>query len=136
MTVFDKQRRIGGLWPTTKEDNGMVHPEMCTNQSRHTVSFSDLAWPETAPSFPKAWQVGKYLERYIKTYRGYEIKLNHTVVKAEHMNGRWEVYTQKGFQEPKGFEFDHVIVATGFFGKPKMPKILDGTSSLKALSKM
>jgi len=127
VTVFDKSHRIGGLWPLSKVDDGMVHPEMCTNQSRHTVSFSDLAWPEKTPSFPKAWQVGEYLERYIETYPGYEIRLNTRVMKTEFLDGRWKVHVQEVLHEQRTLEFDHVIVSTGFFGEPKMPKILDGT---------
>lgn len=91
MTVFDQSHRIGGLWPISKADDGMVNPDMCVNQSRHTVSFSDLAWPETAASFPKAWEVGLYLERYIKTYPGYEIRLKTKVVGTEFGEGKWKV---------------------------------------------
>lgn len=83
VTIFEKTERIGGLWPISKQDDGMVNPEMRINQSRHTVSFSDLAWPASSPVglkcvsfvmkrqhwlriqvFPKAWQQGQYLQRY------------------------------------------------------------------------
>jgi len=90
--VIEKLDRIGGLWPTSKHDNGMVNPDMCTNQSRHTVSFSDLAWPKTAPEFPKAWQVGQYLQRYVEKYPGFEIKLGTKVVSMIFavLIARWE----------------------------------------------
>lgn len=59
----------------TNPDDGMVNPNMRTNQSKHTVSFSDLAWPDrdlawpdNISAFPKAWQVGQYLERYYEKY--------------------------------------------------------------------
>lgn len=122
VTVFEQSHRIGGLWPISNVDDGMVHPEMCTNQSRHTVSFSDLAWPETSPSFPKAWQVGQYLERYIKTYPGYKIRLNTRVSKTELLGGKWRVNVQETLHNPETLEFDHLIVASGFFGKPKVPQ--------------
>jgi cation diffusion facilitator CzcD-associated flavoprotein CzcO len=105
----------------------MVSPDMSTNQSRHTVSFSDLAWPETAPSFPKAWQVGKYLERYVKTYPGYEIRLNTRVFLTELLDGKWKVHVQGAVNtKPETLHFDHLIVATGFFGEPRFPKPLEG----------
>ena len=47
--MFEQSERIGGLWPISKQDDGLVNPDMCVNQSRHTVSFSDLAWPASAP---------------------------------------------------------------------------------------
>jgi len=127
VTVFEALDRVGGLWPVSEKDDGMVNPDMCTNQSRHTVSFSDLAWPESTPAFPKAWQVGQYLERYVKTYQGYEIKKNCKVVKADLKGGKWQVKTQdRSSTEPVEHEFDHLIVSTGFFGKAKVPKILEG----------
>lgn len=48
---------------------------MRTNLSRYTVSFSDLSWEsvfdgrsEDVPMFPRAWQVGMYLEQYAGRY--------------------------------------------------------------------
>jgi cation diffusion facilitator CzcD-associated flavoprotein CzcO len=106
----------------------MVNPDMCTNQSRHTVSFSDLAWPSTAPIFPKAWQVGQYLERYVKTYPGYEIQKNCQVKQTEYLGGRWKVKVlEKLSQDEKTIEFDHMIVTSGFFGSPKIPPVLEGS---------
>jgi cation diffusion facilitator CzcD-associated flavoprotein CzcO len=76
----------------------MVNPDMRVNQSRHTVSFSGLAWPETAASFPKAWEVGQYLERYIRTYPGYEIKLKTRVLSTEFGEEKWKVRVRSGEQ--------------------------------------
>lgn len=131
MTVFEALDRIGGLWPVSENDNGIVNPEMCTNQSRHTVSFSGLAWPETSPVFPKAWQVGQYLERYVEKYPGYEIRKNTRVIKADFENEKWSVQTREGSKEiservDQTHEFDHLIIGTGFFGKAKVPDILKG----------
>ncbi|KAI0842783.1 FAD/NAD(P)-binding domain-containing protein [Hypoxylon sp. FL0890] len=119
VTVFEAQPRIGGLWPASKEDaDGLVHPLMVTNQSRHTVQFSDLAWRDSDPQFPRAWQVGRYLERYLNEYGGADIRLGHKVMKADLRNdGSWNVQTESD----KGSEsttFDYLLVATGFFGKP------------------
>ncbi|TVY27389.1 Flavin-containing monooxygenase FMO GS-OX-like [Lachnellula hyalina] len=126
VTVFEALPRIGGLWPISPSDSsGMVNPDMCTNQSKHTVSFSDLAWDEDVPAFPKAWQVGRYLERYVEVYRGYEIRRGCKVVRAELMGEKWVVRTREGTVEETS-EFDHLIVGTGFFGKAKVPQILEG----------
>lgn len=135
VTIFEQSHRIGGLWPISREDNGLVNPDMCTNQSRHTVSFSDLAWPASSPACPKAWQVGKYLEDYVKLYSGYSIKTAVRVVKVEPpsdwqttqpISGKWNVHVQNNTstESPQVYQFDHVIVATGFFGKPNIPDIL------------
>lgn len=122
VTIFEAQPRIGGLWPASKDDNdGLVHPLMVTNQSKHTVQFSDLAWHDSAPEFPRAWQVGRYLERYLSEYKGADVRLGYRVVKTELQgDGSWKVETQSS----KGSEtsvFDHLLVTTGFFGKPIWP---------------
>ncbi|KAI1820201.1 hypothetical protein F4861DRAFT_533852 [Xylaria intraflava] len=123
VTIFDSQHRIGGLWPAHNSDNaGLIHPLMVANQSKHTVQFSDLAWRDSDPDFPKAWEIGGYLQRYLKEYGGADIRLGYKVVKTElRAGGSWEVQTDSG----KGTEtsvFDYLLVATGFFGSPLWPE--------------
>ncbi|KAI0817261.1 hypothetical protein GGR55DRAFT_673099 [Xylaria sp. FL0064] len=123
VTIFDSQQRIGGLWPAHKSDNAsLIHPLMVANQSKHTVQFSDFAWRDSDPDFPRAWQIGRYLERYLKEYGGADIRLGHRVVKAELQDGgSWKVQTdsEKGLQTSI---FDYLLVATGFFGSPLWPE--------------
>lgn len=101
---------------------------MCTNQSRHTVSFSDLSWPENSASFPKAFEVGKYLQHYMDVYPGYDVRVGMKVLKTELKDGKWDVVVRQSGKEKETLTFDHLIVATGFFGRPKMPKILDNAT--------
>jgi hypothetical protein len=95
---------------------------MVANQSKHTVQFSDLAWRDSDPEFPKAWQIGRYLERYLKEYGGADIRLGHKVVKTELQDGgSWKVQ----IDSEEGTEtsiFDYLLVATGFFGNPLWPE--------------
>lgn len=105
---------------------------MCTNQSRHTVAFSDLAWEDGIGLFPKAWQVGEYLMRYVDKFlmpKGVEIRTGCEVVKAvREREGRWSVVVDESKSgNSETLEFDHLIGATGFFGKPKIPKALSST---------
>ncbi|KAI1642275.1 uncharacterized protein F4817DRAFT_353439 [Daldinia loculata] len=122
VTIFETQSRIGGLWPTRKDDaGGLVHPLMVTNQSKHTVQFSDFAWQDSDPQFPRAWQVGQYLERYINEYSGADIRLGHKVVKADLQDdGSWNVQTESS-EGSETATFDYLLVTTGFFGKPIWP---------------
>ncbi|KAK0126543.1 hypothetical protein ONS95_008136 [Cadophora gregata] len=139
ITIFDSKPRIGGLWPISTHDEGLVNPDMCTNQSRHTVSFSDLAWGAEEPKFPKAWMVGRYLERYLGRYgAGWDVRLGWKVKKVERVNEGdgegWKVWVRKTTGEEEGsaseevLDFDYVVIATGFFGKAKMPKGLENAS--------
>ncbi|KAI1205320.1 FAD/NAD(P)-binding domain-containing protein [Annulohypoxylon truncatum] len=123
VAIFEAQSRIGGLWPTNKDDvDGLVHPLMVTNQSKHTVQFSDLAWRDSDPQFPRAWQVGQYLERYLSKYGGANIRLDHKVVKADLQgDGSWKVETESAGVSKTDI-FDYLLVTTGFFGKPIWPE--------------
>ncbi|KAI1496206.1 hypothetical protein F5X99DRAFT_83493 [Biscogniauxia marginata] len=124
VTIFDAQPRVGGLWPANKDDNaGLVHPSMITNQSKHTVQFSDLAWQDSVSEFPRAWQVGQYLERYVKEYGISDIRLGHKVVKAELQDGgSWKVQTNSDKGASETNVFDYLLLTTGFFGKPMWPE--------------
>lgn len=136
ITLIDAKPRIGGLWPLTTQDDGLVNPDMCTNQSRHTVSFSDLAWGAGEPLFPKAWMVGRYLERYVEMYgEGWEWRLGCRVRRVERIGSGdgegWRVCVgredgREGREEE--LNFDHLIIATGFFGKAKMPSRLENAT--------
>ncbi|KAI0397823.1 hypothetical protein F5Y17DRAFT_464476 [Xylariaceae sp. FL0594] len=122
VTVFDSQPRIGGLWPSHEgDDGGLVHPLMTANQSKHSIQFSDLAWRDSDPDFPKAWQIGHYLSRYLNEYGGADIRLGCRVTRTELQgDGSWKVQTNS----EKGIEtgiFDYLLVATGFFGSLRWP---------------
>ncbi|KAG7292780.1 hypothetical protein NEMBOFW57_002823 [Staphylotrichum longicolle] len=119
VTLFDSQTRIGGLWPSNSRDaTGLVHPRMVANQSRHTVQFSDLAWPEDAPHIPRAWQVGQYLARYYQTYcSDATLCLGTRVEKVEPLQGTtddglqpgWLVQTRSLQDEVKEEAFDYLV---------------------------
>ncbi|KIH91969.1 pyridine nucleotide-disulfide oxidoreductase [Sporothrix brasiliensis 5110] len=143
VTIVESQPRIGGLWPSSRSDNGgLVHPLMLANQSRHTVQLSGLAWEDDAPSFPRAWQIGAYLERYFQRYcRGPQeigdlvVKLSRRVVRAEPIDSGWHVWTQATDTEGGDREvvdagvFDYLVVASGYFGSPNVPEGLETMST-------
>ncbi|OLN93254.1 putative flavin-containing monooxygenase 1 [Colletotrichum chlorophyti] len=129
VTIYDAQKRIGGLWPTRRDDaSGLVHPLMVANQSKHTVQFSDLAWGPDDPEFPRAWMVGRYLERYIDRYDlAAGLKLGHRVTKTDLADdGTWSVTVQSDAGAETTSVFDYLLVASGFFGKPVTPDVVPG----------
>ncbi|KAK3694421.1 hypothetical protein B0T22DRAFT_496832 [Podospora appendiculata] len=143
VTIFDAQPRIGGLWPSATGDGaGLVHPRMVANQSKHTVQFSDLAWEDAAPELPRAWQIGRYLERYYQKYcQGAKLCLGSRVEKAEPMQtlagqgtGRgWHVQTRSQNDEVEEHAFDYLLVASGFFGKPATPELLPAQAAIPVI---
>ncbi|KAL7628539.1 hypothetical protein AAE478_000054 [Parahypoxylon ruwenzoriense] len=122
VTIFEAQPRIGGLWPTRRDDNdGLLHPLMVANQSKHTVQFSDFAWRDSDPEFPRAWQVGQYLERYLNKYGGSDMRLGHKVVAADLQGDcSWKVHVESSTGSETGV-FDYLLITTGFFGHPIWP---------------
>ncbi|CAK7245119.1 MAG: hypothetical protein STHCBS139747_006688 [Sporothrix thermara] len=136
VTIVEGQPRIGGLWPSSPDDtSGLVHPLMRANQSRHTVQLSGLAWEDDAPVFPRAWQIGAYLERYYQRYlRGSQetgdlsLQLGRRVVDAEPVDGGrdgWRIWTQEAGADAEVVDagvFDYLVVASGFFGSPSLPE--------------
>ncbi|KAM0277838.1 hypothetical protein ACHAQH_005542 [Verticillium albo-atrum] len=131
VTIFDAQKRIGGLWPVSRDDaSGLVHPLMTTNQSRHTMHFSDFGWEDGEGQFPRAWMVGRYLERYLARYPGAEVRLGWRVTETALVgDGGWRVTVRNGEGAEEVEVFDRLLVTTGFFGEPVLPKgITDGST--------
>jgi cation diffusion facilitator CzcD-associated flavoprotein CzcO len=144
VTLFDSQTRIGGLWPSHKDDTaGLVHPRMVANQSKHTVQFSDLAWAGNAPQLPLSWQIGQYLDRYFQTYcLGARLKLGTRVERVERqaasprddgLPSAWRVHTRSAQGDNKEETFDYFLVASGFFGKPAMPDVSRGDHQIPVI---
>tara|TARA_R110002003_G_scaffold97_7_gene7791 strand:+ start:15249 stop:17108 length:1860 start_codon:yes stop_codon:yes gene_type:complete len=72
--------------------------------------------------FPKAWQVGKYLETYAKTF-GLDActRYNTSVIRAKGIDdySQWEITTVDiTTMQFTTHTFDYLIVASGFFDKP------------------
>ncbi|KUJ22674.1 FAD/NAD(P)-binding domain-containing protein [Mollisia scopiformis] len=128
VTLFEKSPRIGGLWPLSPDQNeGGVSPEMQTNQSRHTVAFSDFSWGEGKSEFPRAWEVGGYLKAYGERYlgEGTDVRFGAEVSRVSKRGEKWGVVV-KGERSEEEREFDFLVVGTGFFGREKIPDALKG----------
>ncbi|RMZ73907.1 FMO1 Flavin-containing monooxygenase [Pyrenophora seminiperda CCB06] len=135
VSIYETEDRVGGIWRGEHGGPGdKCSPDMRTNLSRFTVAFSDFSWRsidkeslETAanasinpPIFPKAWQVGRYLEMYAKTSGVAEnVFLQRRVVNASlREDNTWKVVSEDGTGQVHSNIFDRLIVASGFFNKP------------------
>ncbi|TQV91464.1 FAD dependent oxidoreductase [Cordyceps javanica] len=126
VTVFDAQKDVGGLWPTSKADvDRQIHPLMMVNQSRHTMHFSDLAWDDKTPQLPQAWMVGQYLQRYAAKYlassQDFQLRLRTRVTRTERDGQEWNVTFHSEQGDETTARFDRVVVASGYFGDPVIP---------------
>lgn len=137
VTVYEAADRVGGMWRGQPGEYGdKCSPKMRTNLSRFTVAFPDLSWssvdlsdpvtgaasPSIPPMFPKAWQVGRYLEAYAKKFNlDSNIFFNKRVVQATVLEDSltWEVIFENTITKQKETQhYDHLIIASGFFDKP------------------
>ncbi|KXT10867.1 hypothetical protein AC579_8989 [Pseudocercospora musae] len=144
VNIYEKASRIGGIWALDENSTqGFLHPDTPTNLSKFTVGFSDLDWDSidlrstqqdalangatksgTAPMFPKAWQVNRYLEAYRQKYVPDEvIQLEHQVVATKRSTESGEATWHITIRDPQGQEaehnFDYLMLGSGFFSTPR-----------------
>ncbi|KAF2624410.1 hypothetical protein BU25DRAFT_160978 [Macroventuria anomochaeta] len=137
VTVYEAADGVGGMWRAQPGEYGAkCSPEMKTNLSRYTVAFPDLSWssvdlsdpvtgapsPVTPPMFPKAWQVGRYLEKYTEKF-GLKsaIFFNRKVINADIFDDMktWQVSTYDSVTHQSDTQtFDYLVIASGFFDVP------------------
>jgi hypothetical protein len=148
VTLFEKAEGVGGMWrPKHDEEGEKCNPGMRTNLSRFTVSFSDLSWHDveldgdagppkkgSPPMFPRAHQVGRYLEEYARRFVPDVITCRREVKHAELSEGqprKWNVTSvDRETEEEIQDTFDFVIIASGFFDLPKKRFNLTAESSM------
>jgi hypothetical protein len=136
VTLFEATDRVGGMWRAKKGERGdKCSPEMRTNLSRFTVAFPDLPWQQvpldgedeystqtSPPMYPKAHQVGSYLEEYARRFVPKDsIVLNRRVTSAKREGSppRWLVSSKDSISGSEHSDvFDYLIVASGFFDQP------------------
>jgi dimethylaniline monooxygenase (N-oxide forming) len=113
VSVLEAGDTLGGQWNTTGAHSG-VWPGMHTNTSRAMTAFSDFPAPAEHPLHPAAEQILAYLETYARTFGVIDhIRFGTRVVDVR---PGWTV---------DGERFDAVVVGSGRFRKPRLPRIVD-----------
>jgi dimethylaniline monooxygenase (N-oxide forming) len=113
VSVFEASGALGGQWQTTAAHSG-VWPGMHTNTSRAMTAFSDFPAPAEHPLHPAAEQIEAYLDAYARTFHVVERIRFDTRVEA--VRTGWTV---------DGEPFDAVVIASGRFRKPRLPRVVD-----------
>jgi dimethylaniline monooxygenase (N-oxide forming) len=91
-----------------------VWPGMHTNTSRAMTAFSDFPAPADHPLHPAAEQIHAYLEHYARAFRV-----------VEHIRFESEVEDVRSGWIVDGERFDAVVIASGRFRKPRLPRVVD-----------
>ena len=113
VTVFEASDGIGGQWYAAADHSG-VWSGMRTNTSRAMTAFSDLPYAPDLDLHPTAEQIQAYLTAYASAFDLHRrIRLGTRVRRLE---PGWRV---------DGEPFDAVVVASGRFGRPVMPRGLN-----------
>ena len=124
-TVFDKADHIAGLW---HPELGRCWDTLRTNLTKYTCSFSDKPWDSNLPVHPTREQVYSYLTSYATPFLAdVHLRLN-TEVKTVDLteDQKWHV-VWRGSAGDAGSAcsqvFDHLVVAAGVHGDPKVPDL-------------
>ena len=113
VTVFEAGEQIGGQWHAAADHSG-VWSGMRTNTSRAMTAFSDLQYSPDLDLHPTAEQIHAYLTAYASTFDLHRrIRLGTRVRRLE---PGWRI---------DGEPFDAVVIASGRFGRPVVPRGLD-----------
>lgn len=115
--IFEKNSIHGGVWSGV---SGYVWPQMRTNLSKWSCSFSDFPWSADADEFPTAVDVDKYISNYSAGFCvGNKIEYNKNAESIYRHGEKWEI----GFANNEKRRFDHVVICSGAFSEPVTPAI-------------
>ena len=116
-TLFEQCPILGGQWTGLAGRSG-VWPSMHTNTSRVMTAFSDLEH-ETDVVFPSSAEILEYLNRFADAFDlRSRIRFDTRVDLVSRNGSGWSV-EHTGVVE----DFDRVVVATGRFHAPAIPRI-------------
>lgn len=142
---FEQTNQIGGTWVYTdkieKDEYGLdIHSSMYkslrTNLPKELMCFPDFAFPPHEKSFLPAADVLDYLNIYVDTFDVRpRIKFLHSVIRVRPLfyDDSWEVIVRNLITNMnETFIFDAVLVCTGHFSVPHIPKF-EGQKIFKGL---
>ncbi|MGH8906083.1 MAG: flavin-containing monooxygenase [Egibacteraceae bacterium] len=120
-TVFERAADIGGVW---RPRDGAAWPGMSTNLSHYLCAFSDFPWPRGSADFPRQPEVAAYLRRYAEHFALQPwLRLGHEVIRVARWGHGWELTWRDQDAAPHMARFDAVVVASGIFSRPRVPRL-------------
>ena len=121
--LIEASAGLGGQW-NQGEGQSAVWPGMRTNTSSLLTSFSDLAYPEGTPLFPRHDQVLAYLRRYAAHF-GIDgrVRARTRVQKLDREGDGWRLDLLDANGTSTQEVFSRVVVATGRQARPQLPDL-------------
>ena len=131
---FDRSSRVGGRWALDDSIATGVWRELCMNETRRFMEFSDFEWPidntfdgrdkAYKTLYPHCSEATAYLEAYAKHFDLYPcLNLETEVKQIElHEDGYWKLAIQSRSDKVElTRKFDSLVICTGMHAKPFHP---------------
>ena len=148
-TAFESSPVIGGLWnyDAFRNDLGYqevdhydqpiqgVYESLRMNTSKEVTAFSDYPAKESASPFLTHLEYLDYMTSYADHFNlNGKIRLNSRVTQLQKENNGWQVTYQgkEGSSNTEKFEF--VVIASGCFKFPKLPKLKGISQNYKGVA--
>jgi len=121
VTVVEKGSGLGGVW-----DPARSYPGVQTQTPRDLYCFSDFPMPPDYPEWPSGAQMHAYLDAYATQF-GLRpcIRFQTETLSVSRQVGQpgWSVLLRGADVGVQTEHFDRVVVATGQFSQPRMPRL-------------
>jgi len=121
VVVFEREAELGGVWASTRR-----YPNVTTQNTRDTYTFTDFPMPKHYPEWPTGKQVQEYLTNYARQFGIlHAIRFSTSVEHTEAIDGGaggWVVHTRR-HGEVSETVVDFLVVCNGVFSEPNMPQI-------------
>lgn len=116
--VFERGQELGGVWASTNR-----YPNVTTQNTRDTYTFSDFPMPKHYPEWPTGVQVQEYLTSYARKFDILpSIRFGTSVEQALPSLNGWTLYiNQDGVSSEK--QVDFLVVCNGVFSEPNKPQV-------------
>lgn len=121
VVVFEKEAELGGVWASTRR-----YPNVTTQNTRDTYTFSDFPMPKHYPEWPTGVQVQEYLTAYARQFGLLpKIHFSTTVERVEALDGGaggWFIHTRRN-NSGNRVKVDFLVVCNGVFSEPNRPRV-------------
>lgn len=125
--ILDRFERVGDNWRKR-------YGSLALHDTLYSQELPYMRWPETFPAFISAGKLANWFEHYVES-----LELNVWVKSGivsdktffDDKSQKWNVTINRDGQE-RQFVVDHLVIATGLYGKPLMPKNFPGQDVFRA----
>src|SRR2546421_4444156 len=121
VTCYEAGSAVGGMW-LYENDSGLsaAYASLQTNTSRRRMQYPSFPLPDSAPEFLHHSDMLAYLEAYADARDlTRHIRFGARVERIQRTGGEWEVIAG----EEAAQRFDWVVVASGHYSDPAVPKL-------------